>query len=67
MTRIAVVNREKCNPSGCGNYLCARVCPINKMGEECIVEDGKAKIFEEKCIGCGICYEVCKFTAVYYK
>ena len=65
MPRIAVVNKEKCNPAECGNYLCQRVCPVNKRGEECIVsEQGKAKIFEEMCIGCGICPKKCPFGAI---
>ena len=36
--------KEKCNPNACGGYLCIRVCPINREGEECIskAEDGKA-------------------------
>jgi ATP-binding cassette subfamily E protein 1 len=62
--RIAVVNRDKCNPQGCGDYLCVRVCPINKTGEECIIKEKKAKIFEEKCIGCGICTQKCPFQAI---
>jgi len=66
MTRIAVIEKEKCNPIGCGNYLCIRVCPVNKMGEECIVEgeEKKAKINEELCTGCGICPKRCPYGAI---
>ncbi len=66
MTRIAVIQKEKCNPAGCGNYLCIRVCPINKMGKECIVkgDDNKPKINEELCTGCGICQNRCPFNAI---
>ncbi len=66
MTRIAIIQKEKCNPVGCGGYLCMRVCPVNKMGEECIVkgDDGKPKINEELCTGCGICPNRCPFDAI---
>ncbi|MBS3098568.1 ribosome biogenesis/translation initiation ATPase RLI [Candidatus Woesearchaeota archaeon] len=66
MTRIAVIEKEKCNPEGCGNYLCIRVCPINKSGEECIVkgEEGKPIINEELCTGCGICPRRCPYGAI---
>ncbi len=66
MTRIAVIEKEKCNPEGCGNFLCIRVCPINKSGEECIVkgEDGKPVIHEELCTGCGICPKRCPYGAI---
>ena len=65
MTRIAVIKKEKCNPQGCGNYLCARLCPVNRMGEECITKvDGKAQIDERLCTGCGICQNRCPFKAI---
>ncbi len=66
MARIAVIQKEKCNPVGCGNYLCIRVCPVNKMGEECIVkgDDNKPRINEELCTGCGICQNRCPFGAI---
>lgn len=66
MTRIAVIEKKKCNPHGCGNYLCIRVCPINRMGEQCIVEgpDKKALIDEKLCTGCGICPKKCPFGAI---
>ncbi|MDP7179925.1 MAG: ribosome biogenesis/translation initiation ATPase RLI [Candidatus Woesearchaeota archaeon] len=66
MTRIAVIEKEKCNPIGCGNYLCIRVCPINKTGEECIVkgEDMKPNIDESLCTGCGICPKRCPYDAI---
>ena len=66
MPRIAIVEKEKCNPVGCGGYLCIRVCPINREGEECIgkADDGKAKIDEKLCIGCDICVKKCPFDAI---
>ena len=66
MPRIAVIEKQKCNPNGCGGLLCFRVCPINKSGEECIVkgDDDKPKINEELCSGCGICVNRCPFEAI---
>lgn len=66
MSRIAVVNKEDCNPIGCGNYLCMRVCPINRKGDECIVQgdDRKVAIDESLCIGCDICVKKCPFSAI---
>ena len=66
MSRIAVIDKHKCHPDKCGNFLCIRVCPINRMGEECIVEghDHKALINEKLCTGCGICPKKCPFDAI---
>lgn len=66
MTRIAIVIKERCNPIGCGNYLCARMCPVNREGEECIVKspNHKAAISEKLCTGCGICPNICPFDAI---
>ncbi len=67
MARIAIVKRQECNPTGCGGYLCAKVCPINRKGEQCIKEaliDRKAEIDEKLCIGCGICPNRCPFEAI---
>jgi len=66
MKRIAVIKKDKCNPEGCGSYLCGRFCPINRKGEECIyhAEGHKAGITEELCIGCMICMHKCPFDAI---
>lgn len=66
MSRIAVIEKHKCHPEKCGNFLCIRVCPINRMGEECIKEgsDHKALIDEKLCTGCGICPKKCPFGAI---
>jgi ATP-binding cassette subfamily E protein 1 len=66
MTRIAVVEKAKCFPVKCGNYLCIRLCPINRTGTDCIVIDTDKKIhtIEETCTGCGICVHRCPFGAI---
>ncbi len=66
MSRIAVIDKHKCHPDKCGNFLCIRVCPINRMGDECIKEgyDHKAIIDEKLCTGCGICPKKCPFGAI---
>ena len=68
MPRIAIVQKEKCNPVGCGGYLCARVCPVNREGQDCIVPgpgpEKKAVIDETLCTGCGICPNRCPFGAI---
>ncbi len=66
MARIAVVEADKCNQSKCGGLLCARVCPVNRSGEQCVYEgeDKKAKIVESLCVGCGICPKKCPTNAI---
>jgi ATP-binding cassette subfamily E protein 1 len=67
MDRIAIVDKKKCNPGMCGNYLCIRSCPVNRRGEDCITVDDdskKAMIDEKLCIGCGICTKKCPFDAI---
>lgn len=65
--RIAVIDRELCRPKSCGYYLCQKVCPINRSGDECITvsdEDGKPFINESKCVTCGICVKKCPSSAI---
>lgn len=42
--RIVIVHKEKCNPEGCGGYLCARVSPSNRAGKEAFYKDSDGKI-----------------------
>jgi len=61
-----VIDFELCKPKKC-DYLCKRVCPRNKTGEECITIDEVTKfpkIDENICIGCGICVHKCPYKAI---
>ncbi len=66
--RIAIIDREKCHPQECGNYLCAKLCPVNRAGADCITAatdaGKKARIDEFLCTGCGICPNRCPFGAI---
>ncbi len=44
MAKIVIVEKEKCNPEGCGGYLCARVSPSNRAGKEAFYKDTDGKI-----------------------
>ncbi len=64
--RIAVLKRDKCKKERCG-YICQRVCPGVRMGEETIVveeETGYPVINEDLCTGCGICVKKCPYNAI---
>lgn len=66
--RICVVEREKCHPTKCGDYLCKKLCPVNRTGKDCIYiseEDKKVRIDESLCTGCGICPKRCPFGALH--
>jgi ATP-binding cassette subfamily E protein 1 len=67
MTRIAIVEREKCNKKKCA-LECIKFCPVNRTSDEpCVSIDedtGKAKIIELLCTGCGICIKKCPRSAI---
>jgi ATP-binding cassette, sub-family E, member 1 len=64
MTRIAVLNQDKCKVKKC-NQLCVNFCPMVRSRVEAIkVEGNKAVISESLCSGCGICVKKCPFKAV---
>ncbi len=65
-TRIAVINRNLCIREKCG-YMCAKVCPPNRMGEECVTVEKESNfpiISEELCIGCGLCVKKCPVNCI---
>ncbi len=66
MTRIAVVQKEKCNPIKCQD-LCIKLCPINREEKNCIIKgiSGKVEVDEKLCTGCGICSNRCPFDAIH--
>lgn len=66
LTRIAILNPDKCKPSKC-KQECRRSCPVVTMGKLCIEvkpSDKVAFISEELCNGCGICTKKCPFDAI---
>ncbi len=65
--RIAVIDYDKCQPNECGNFLCIRMCPVNRNNKECIIQNKEKElpeISEELCIGCNICVVKCPFNAI---
>jgi len=64
MTRVAVLDADKCKPKRCGR-LCHRFCPIVRSRIEAIrFENDKPVIVESLCTGCGICVKKCPFKAI---
>ena len=63
--RIAAVLADRCQNRKC-NKECAKFCPLNRTGVECVTfgERGKPVISETLCQGCGICVNKCQFDAV---
>ncbi|MEM2953018.1 MAG: ribosome biogenesis/translation initiation ATPase RLI [Candidatus Bathyarchaeia archaeon] len=64
MTRIAVLDSDKCKPKRCGR-LCYRFCPMVRSRVEAIrFEDDRPVVVEALCTGCGICVKKCPFNAI---
>eukprot|EP00758_Cryptobia_borreli_P008485 Tbor_TRINITY_DN5393_c5_g1::TRINITY_DN5393_c5_g1_i1::g.4792::m.4792/K06174/ABCE1, Rli1; ATP-binding cassette, sub-family E, member 1 len=66
LTRIAVVNVDRCKPKKC-NLQCKKCCPIVLQGKLCVEVDAKKAssiISEELCVGCGLCVKKCPFQAI---
>ncbi|UCF45487.1 MAG: ribosome biogenesis/translation initiation ATPase RLI [Candidatus Bathyarchaeota archaeon] len=64
MTRVAVLDADKCKVKKCGQ-LCVSFCPMVRSRVEAIkVEGNRAVISEMLCSGCGICVKKCPFKAI---
>jgi ATP-binding cassette, sub-family E, member 1 len=66
LTRIAIVNPDRCKPKKC-RQECKRVCPVNIGGKLCIEVTPESKVVslsEELCIGCNACVKKCPFGAI---
>ncbi|XHH08693.1 MAG: ribosome biogenesis/translation initiation ATPase RLI [Candidatus Bathyarchaeia archaeon] len=64
MTRIAVLDQDRCKVKKC-NHLCVSFCPMVRSKVEAIrIEGEKAVISESLCSGCGICVKKCPFKAI---
>jgi len=64
MTRVAVLEAEKCKSKRCSR-VCYRFCPIVRSKIEAVrFENDRAVIVESLCTGCGICVKKCPFKAL---
>jgi len=56
-----VINAEICASKGHGCGVCRRECPEQAISGE---KNISHIIDQEKCVKCGVCFDVCKFNAV---
>ena len=66
MTRIAILDQQKCRIQDCGKE-CMKYCPPMRSGTDTIVIDPvtkKPRIIEDLCEGEGICVKKCPFHAI---
>ncbi len=67
MSRIAIIDREKCvNGKRC-SFICGKYCPVNRSGADCIIindKDNKPVIDEDLCVGCKICAHRCPVKCI---
>ncbi len=64
MTRVAVLDRDRCQPKRCDS-VCYRFCPQVRSGVEAIrFENDEPRVIEAFCVGCGICIKKCPFKAL---
>jgi len=64
MVRIAVLDADRCKPKRCSRE-CYRFCPkVRSKIEAVVFEEGKPRVVEALCVGCGICVKKCPFKAL---
>ncbi|MCX8165486.1 MAG: ribosome biogenesis/translation initiation ATPase RLI [Acidilobaceae archaeon] len=66
--RLAVLESASCKPKKC-SYECISVCPVNRSGRAKAIDADTAVraqpiVFEDACIGCGLCVRACPFEAL---
>ncbi|MCX8195634.1 MAG: ribosome biogenesis/translation initiation ATPase RLI [Acidilobaceae archaeon] len=67
--RLAVLDATSCKPKKC-SYECISVCPVNKGGRAKAIDADVAVrsqpvVYEDACIGCGLCVRACPFEALH--